>query len=297
MEKQKQIKPCYDWVMLFDETNPIVVGGLGGSGTRVVANILQEAGVYMGDCLNGPLDNLWFTFLFRRPASVRSFDRNLESYIDVFDKRMHGQSKWSNAENSLLRKCAFEFAVKDYVRSDRFGFPWRVLRSFSKEYPEHNSKHWGWKEPNSHIFLPTLIKRYANLRYIHVMRHPLDMVFNKNKLQLNNWKHLFDIDTRDEQVASLQYYQAAQRRVLNIGRQLGSDKFLVVKYEELCHQPVESINRLIEFCSLDINDSTKQRVYTIPSLDKATTNYSNNDYNGLMPMASELALEFGYDVQ
>ena len=42
------------------------IGGLGGSGTRVFAAMLRHAGVYIGDDLNGPLDNLWFTVLFKR---------------------------------------------------------------------------------------------------------------------------------------------------------------------------------------------------------------------------------------
>lgn len=45
---------------------PTAIGGLGGSGTRVFAALLQEAGIYIGDCLNEPLDNLWFTVLIKR---------------------------------------------------------------------------------------------------------------------------------------------------------------------------------------------------------------------------------------
>ena len=44
-----------------------MIGGVGGSGTRVVAQMMSEAGVYIGDLLNEPNDNLWFTLLFRRP--------------------------------------------------------------------------------------------------------------------------------------------------------------------------------------------------------------------------------------
>ena len=283
--------------MLFDHTNPIVVGGLGGSGTRVVAKILNDAGVYQGDYVNESLDNLWFTFLFRRPASVRSFDTQLDSYIDVFQKRMNGQYLWSGFEKKLLRQCAIEFAIRNYVRNDRFGFPWRVLKSFSKQYPENINKQWGWKEPNSHIFLPLLSKHYANLRYIHVMRHPLDMVFSANKLQQQNWKHLFAIDDADKQIESLQYYQAAQQRVMNISQQLGDKKFLVVKFEYLCHQPVETINRIIDFCSLEINNSVKQSLYELPNKEKTTTSYTNYDYKRLMPLALSVANEFGYDIK
>ncbi len=50
---------------------PVFVGGVGGSGTRVFAQILQGLGVQLGPCLNDALDNLWFTSLLKRPEWVR----------------------------------------------------------------------------------------------------------------------------------------------------------------------------------------------------------------------------------
>jgi len=37
---------------------PIVVGGLGGSGTRVIALMLERLGFFMGDDLNHAHDNM-----------------------------------------------------------------------------------------------------------------------------------------------------------------------------------------------------------------------------------------------
>jgi len=41
---------------------PVVIGGLGGSGTRTIAQLVQSLGVHMGTLLNPATDNLWFTF-------------------------------------------------------------------------------------------------------------------------------------------------------------------------------------------------------------------------------------------
>ena len=46
--------------------SPIIIGGIGGSGTRVIAEILTLLDVYLGRALNKSLDNLWFTALFKR---------------------------------------------------------------------------------------------------------------------------------------------------------------------------------------------------------------------------------------
>ena len=45
----------------------IAIGALGGSGTRAVAQVFLEAGIYMGDDLNRANDNLIFTRLFKDP--------------------------------------------------------------------------------------------------------------------------------------------------------------------------------------------------------------------------------------
>ncbi|PLX51195.1 MAG: hypothetical protein C0613_00910 [Desulfobulbaceae bacterium] len=49
------------------KNGPWVIGGVGGSGTRVVAEIFAALGVYIGNDLNAASDNLLYTLLFKRP--------------------------------------------------------------------------------------------------------------------------------------------------------------------------------------------------------------------------------------
>ena len=42
---------------------PVVIGGVGGSGTRLFASILKESDFYIGNLYNKPLDNVWFSRL------------------------------------------------------------------------------------------------------------------------------------------------------------------------------------------------------------------------------------------
>lgn len=46
---------------------PVVIGGIGGSGTRIVAEILSRWGFYIGNDLNKFNDKLLYTLLFKRP--------------------------------------------------------------------------------------------------------------------------------------------------------------------------------------------------------------------------------------
>ena len=52
-------------------SGPVIIGGVGGSGTRVVAEIINLLGFYIGDDLNPAKDNLWFLLLFKRPRWFR----------------------------------------------------------------------------------------------------------------------------------------------------------------------------------------------------------------------------------
>ncbi len=46
------------------ENGPVIIGGIGGSGTRVVAEILTLFGYFMGHDLNSAGDILTYTLLF-----------------------------------------------------------------------------------------------------------------------------------------------------------------------------------------------------------------------------------------
>src|SRR5690606_16779845 len=61
----------------------------------------------------------------------------------------------------------------------------RLLLSQPKDRP--NTKYWGWKEPNSHIFLDYLCKSIPDMKYIHVCRNGLDMAYSTNQNQLKLW--------------------------------------------------------------------------------------------------------------
>jgi RNase adaptor protein for sRNA GlmZ degradation len=61
--------------------SPVVVGGVGGSGTRLIADILMELGYYIGSDLNKSLDNLAVTLLFKRPRWYKKKIACIESHV------------------------------------------------------------------------------------------------------------------------------------------------------------------------------------------------------------------------
>ena len=192
---------------------PIIVGGGGGSGTRVVAEIISSCGVDIGSDLNRASDNLSFTYLFRRPDWYRKTLNDLDQRRDSI-RLMHEISVGSFQNRPKQKKMLLAAGLEHAIAHSHLHFPWSGLWSFERYRSIKSAKKsvdtWGWKEPNSHIYLQELIDYFPGMKYIHVMRNGLDMAFSPNQLQLHNWHWLFGIDKRDvrmsKEKASLVYW-------------------------------------------------------------------------------------------
>ena len=183
--------------------SPVIIGGGGGSGTRVIAEILKAHGYYIGSDLNEASDNLWFTLIFKRPAWLKkeislTSSHRLNQGMMIFEKAMLGGGKYSLDDKLFLAKaaCSISLTGHDHLRSGHGKWPFYRAASILKRahITNNNIQPWGWKEPNSHIYIEQLGKYFPNAKYIHVMRNGLDMAFSNNQAQLYNWSWLYGID-------------------------------------------------------------------------------------------------------
>ena len=92
-------------IEIFGLDTPIGVGGVGGSGTRLIAAILQELGFYLGRDLNEPLDNLWFTLLFKRQAALDWSYTEFARVLEIFKKAMCGGGELLPEEIRVIEGC------------------------------------------------------------------------------------------------------------------------------------------------------------------------------------------------
>jgi hypothetical protein len=84
-------------VIMSDSGFPIVIGGIGGSGTRILAEILQIKNFYIGGSLNPPKDNLWAVFLFNRRSILYECLGDSEELMRIFYDKMSGSTHFINA--------------------------------------------------------------------------------------------------------------------------------------------------------------------------------------------------------
>lgn len=230
--------------------DPVAIGGLGGSGTRVVARMLQLIGHDIGTQLNEPLDNLWFTVLFKRAVWSQRPPRDdeLDTAVALFVRAMQGGLAQDLApeEAALLAALRRELPPEGKWQCGARAVDADTLcASMQQTLP----RPWGWKEPNSHVFLPALARNLPELRYIHVVRDGLDMAFSRNTWQMRHWAHLYGLVETEAAVPlrQLRYWTAANRVALDFGTRHMPGRFLVLRYEDLCDDPATQWLRLLRF--------------------------------------------------
>lgn len=247
----------------------IAVGGVGGSGTRIVARMLQLLDIYIGQSLNSKLDNLWFTLLFKRPAWFRASPGayDLAVAIGLFQRAME-DGLWRNAsagEEELLRLLMAEIEKVDVD----LGVTRTVLEDMlkSRPYDAHRFRGWGWKEPNTHIFLTQIAAAMPSLKYVHVVRNGLDMAFSRNQQQVLHWGSYVEIGSTPSQPptpgATLDFWIAANRRAIQMGRQLRPGKFHVLNYDRLCADPDSELRAFLDFLEIDASTDDIARLAQI----------------------------------
>jgi len=232
---------------------PIAIGGLGGSGTRVFAASLKNAGYDIGSKLNGPLDNLWFTILFKRRGWSRAVPdpADVAVSVDLFHRAMTTglAGNLTDNESELIHTLASDLVPsgswKCGAQADQVdSLIHSGLQAGGRGQP------WGWKEPNTHLFLPQLNERIAGLRYIHVVRDGLDMAFSKNTWQADHWAHHYGLGRRNgpsDPIQQLRFWRAANRRAIQYGQQHMAGQFMVMDYDAFCTQPDVHWPRLQKF--------------------------------------------------
>ncbi|MEJ2282661.1 MAG: sulfotransferase [Desulfobacterales bacterium] len=282
-------------------SRPVIIGGVGGSGTRVVAEIIDRLGYYIGDDLNPAKDNLWFLLLFKRPRwfrLARQDSRQIYTGLSLLSKVMLQRFGLRWSELLFLIRAVLEISIFGHNnKGDGRGFwPWvrawnMVVRPSKKTLSPHR---WGWKEPNSHIYLDYLAAYYSNLKYIHTIRHGLDMAFSDNQQQLYNWGPFFDLklpqSKSDEPAASLKFWIKSNRRVFQSGEKLGDQKFLVVNFDRLCLTPKTEIQKIVSFLNIEPDAETLEILNRIPQKPKSLGRYRTHDIRQFDP-ADLTALE------
>ena len=273
---------------------PIAIGGIGGSGTRIVAQILETLGIFIGDDLNPAHDNLIFTFLFKRKSLYSKKQEDFEKHYAIFEKYMTNQADFSVDEIDFIKSLEIPIEIKDKGK-ERWSIE-RTEKLLNNKSKNKDNRDWGWKEPNTHIFLDRLYSVCPDLKYIHVVRNGLDMSLSSNKNQLKNWGSYFlDHDFTITPYHALKFWLRAQERVENITTQQSKDYFLL-SFDKLCEKPREIIVKLLEYLDFNISENQVDELCNFVEKPESSGRYktihpSSFDYQDIYRVS-----ELGFDV-
>ena len=208
------------------QSAPLVIGATGGSGTRVIARIAKHAGYDLG-------------------------------------------SKINPAEDALELYAFFDAWIDPFIRAQRQGTtmtPWQSARmkedfyaALARHIPEveRRGRLWGWKAPRSIYLLPFFHGECPHIKFIHLLRDGRDMALSLNQNQLR--KHGAAVLSVRERLfhstaeRSILLWQKINLRAVDFGESRMPENYLLVRFEDLCRAPLETVIGILNFLKTSID--------------------------------------------
>lgn len=281
---------------LLSYATPVVVGGIGGSGTRVLAQLMQLFGFDFGNDLNPSLDELGFTALFKRrelwPLADHTPELEEALRIYLFSRGQSLSPNPSDEDHAQRVDALFDQLEKRNSWREHGALRDR-LQFLKRSIPSH--ERWGWKEPNSHIVLPYLLEAMPNMKYVHVVRDGRDMAFSPNKSQLKLWGDLLlDREAEaDNAQDRFDFWAATHRRILNLCMAYPG-RMLLVSVEALAREPTHHISNLLDFLTVRVDTHTISRAIEIPRQVKTFGRHAGQVPLYIDASAADLLAKLGY---
>lgn len=275
------------------EVSPIAVGGIGGSGTRLIAAMFARASGYIGSDLNESLDNLWFTLLFKRMQVMQSVALQRRA-LRIFFAAMRGRTLDHSERQWLMQLAHWPCAEFDAGwAAQRVA---SLLHACESQVPEQRVL-WGWKEPNTHLYLETFLREVPGFRYIHVMRHGLDMAFSRNQTQLRLWGAYVLNDGSAEicPERALRYWITVHERIARLAN-AWPEQVMLLNYDDLCRDAHTGVKNIEAFLQWSLTDTVRNELVAMPRVTTAGR-YRGYDLRGFESGDIARVAAFGFEVE
>jgi hypothetical protein len=164
--------------------------------------------------------------------------------------------------------------------------------------PGGETQPWGWKEPRSIYLLSFFAEVMPGLRFLHVVRDGRDMAFSGNQVQLR--KHgeaVLAGDASDSTpLRSIALWREVNLNAADTGERLLGDRYLRVRFEDLCNDPVPVTDAILRFFDLsgDAERIAHEEVRAPDSLGR-WRNQDPSILSALHETAGDALRRFGYD--
>jgi Sulfotransferase family len=220
-----------EWLV---RSEPVILLGRGGSGTRLLAQAALSAGVFLGNELNATHDSVeWVEALYDLAVEALTVGVDSGSARDFY---------W----RERLRRRAAEVLAANRSKP-------AIL--------------WGWKLPETMLALPQVLRTFPGGRVVHIVRHPLTSSLRRTHMtsRLDNpvgravlpaaYRALNfdpnDIEHDEPYVHNAVTWAFQVRNVLDALRRTPPTKgCLQLRYEEVCADPTQAQKALAAFLGI-----------------------------------------------
>jgi hypothetical protein len=222
---------------------PIVIFNKSHSGSRLLARLLASQGVYIGGDLNVSADALSLLPLVEHLVTTYYPD-----YAPLWSA-----SRWPAETEELILGC------------------------FEQHLARHDGhSRWGWKLCETTYILPVIAAIFPQAKFIHLIRDGRDVAFSDhvapvqsfwrkvyfNEDRIAEWRGL-SLTNRGYDVASHVYNALHWINSIEVGRRYGAmlhERYLEIRYEDLCTDFARVSSRILTFCDLPANEAALRQV-------------------------------------
>ncbi len=221
---------------------PIVVFNKSHSGSRVLATLLEAHGIHMGSHLNVSHDSISLL-----PLVEHFVNTYYPNYAPLWTRE-----RWPGPSEELVIKCFAEHLAC---------------------YDGHCR--WGWKLCETTFIIPVIAAIFPAARMIHLLRDGRDVAFCDHvapvrpfwrKVYFNNdrisqWRGL-SLTNREYDCRSHIYNSLHWLNSVEVGRAYGQmlqERYVEVRYEDLCTDFGNTSRRVLAFCGVAERDDALQQ--------------------------------------
>jgi acyl-CoA synthetase (AMP-forming)/AMP-acid ligase II/tetratricopeptide (TPR) repeat protein/thioesterase domain-containing protein/acyl carrier protein len=217
---------------------PNIMGGTGGSGTRAIARIVRQGGMFIGSKLNVAEDAI---------ALARPGVQKLIAF-------------W---QSPLPREIYTEVLAELQI----------ALEQHLEDFDQSQARSWGWKLPPSIFFLPFFNDQFPQIKCLHLVRDGRDIAFSNNQNQLTYLAKFVlteEEKTWSQPLQSIQLWSRLNLACADYGEQYLGDRYLRIRFEDLCEHPQETIKLIFKFFNLtgNIQEIAKAEVQAPTSIGR-----------------------------
>jgi len=221
---------------LLEREKPVLVMGRGKSGTRLVSWAISNLGVALGTAENLPAGDI--------------NHRPFRQVVKKLAQRNLGTNSLKGIHQGDL--AWFQGAV------------FRVWRMLAQQ--GELALGWGWKWPETYLITPYVFKTFPNARFIHVLRDGRDVAFKNHLTDDSNRSLGKALLTRLGALGLPRYLQSAfswqfqVERYMKFSRHIPVEQRFELKYEELCGDPVGTMERIAAFLGVPMTEACRTYV-------------------------------------